>query len=72
MERDSELSDNAVMLETIDRLLARFQPDTFNCLLFLNYVRSIQDSEIDEGTGKLINSYSVVTTHSSENLHGNT
>jgi hypothetical protein len=35
MSRDSELSDRAVTLETIDRLLARFRPDMFNCPLFL-------------------------------------
>jgi hypothetical protein len=41
MSRDSELSDRAVTLETIDRLFDRFRPDMFNCLLFLNSVWSI-------------------------------
>jgi hypothetical protein len=30
MARDSELSDQAVTLETIDRLFARFRPDLFD------------------------------------------
>jgi hypothetical protein len=40
MSRDAELSDRAVTLETIARLFARFRPNMFNCLLFLNSVRS--------------------------------
>jgi hypothetical protein len=60
--RDSEVSNQAVMLETIDRLLTRFRPDTFNSLLFLNSIQSIQQSEIDERTGTLVNSYSMVAT----------
>jgi hypothetical protein len=66
MARDSELSDRAVTLETIDRLFARFRPDMFNCLLFLNSVRSIQLEEIEERTGKLVKSYAVVATLSPE------
>jgi hypothetical protein len=48
MARDSELSDQTVTRETIDRLFARFRRDMFNCLLFLNSFRSIQLKEIDE------------------------
>jgi hypothetical protein len=66
MARDSELSDQTVTRETIDRLFARFRPDMFNCLLFLNSFRSIQLKEIDERIGKLVKSYAVVTTLSPE------
>jgi hypothetical protein len=50
MARDSEPSDQAVMLETFALQVPR--PDVFDCLLFLNPVRSIQRSEIDESTGE--------------------
>jgi hypothetical protein len=56
MARDSELSDRAFTLETIDRLFARFRPDRFNCLPFLNSVGWIHLSEIEELTDKLVNS----------------
>jgi hypothetical protein len=57
MARDSELSDQDITHETTDRLFAKFRPDTFNCLLFLNSVRSIQLSEVDERTGKVVISH---------------
>jgi hypothetical protein len=63
MARDSEQSDQAVILEIIDRLLVRFRPDYVQPPAVSNSVRSIQLSEIDEVTGELINSYVVVATH---------
>jgi hypothetical protein len=62
----SERFNRAVTLKTIDRLFARFQPDIFNCPLFLNSVRSIQLEEIEACTGKLVKSYANVATLSPE------
>jgi hypothetical protein len=66
MSRDFELSYQIVTLGTIDRLFARFPSDVFNCLLFVNSVRSIQQSEVDERTGKLVKLYAVAAIMTSE------
>jgi hypothetical protein len=41
MAHDSELSDRAVTLETIDRLFARFRPDLLNCMPAVSELRSV-------------------------------
>jgi hypothetical protein len=70
MARYSELSNQTVTCETIDRLFARFQPGMFNCPacpLFLNSFRSIQLKETDERIGKFVRLNVVVTTLSPQN-----
>lgn len=59
MARDSELSDQVVSMETIDQLFAKFRPEMFDSLLFLNSITKISLTEIDKLTGKFFNTYTI-------------
>jgi hypothetical protein len=55
MARYSELSNQIITLETIDRLFARFRPDMFNYSQFLNsLIQSIQLKKIDESISEFV------------------
>ena len=46
MALESELSEEPVSVEMVDMLLSKFKPEMFDCLLFVNHVKSITVSEV--------------------------
>ena len=59
MAKDSDLSDQAISNQTIDELFDKFRSEVFDCLLFANNVTTISMSQLNAGSRKLSNSYSV-------------
>ena len=66
MARESELSDTAFTLENLTTLLSKFKQEIFDCLLFVNSVKSVSISDIDKVTNRLTNTYTVTSEISSD------
>lgn len=59
LAKDSDLSDQAVTVQDVDQLFAKFRQEVFDCLLFVNNVTSISMGEVNASTRKLSNVYTV-------------
>lgn len=59
MAAESELSERAFTPEMLDGLLTKFKPEIFDCLLFVNSVKSVTLTDVDPRTGNLKNTFTV-------------
>ena len=66
MAKTSELSDRPVHPEDVEELLSKFRAEIFDCLLFVNNVKTISVSSIDRLTHRLSNTYSVTVEMTAE------
>jgi len=66
MAKDSELSETPFSLEMLTTLLSKFKQEIFDCLLFVNSVKSVSISDIDKVTNRLTNTYTVTAEISSD------
>ncbi|KAK2153631.1 hypothetical protein LSH36_291g08049 [Paralvinella palmiformis] len=67
MAAESEISDQAISVDTINGLFSKFRQEIFDCLLFLNNVNTITLTEIDKRRDQLVNTYTVYVEMSEEN-----
>ena len=66
MAAESELSDRPFTPQMLDGLLTKFKPEIFDCLLFVNSVKSVSLTDVDQRTGELTNTYTVTAEMSEE------
>ena len=66
MAQTSELSEQVITSEKLDALLTKFKRELFDCLLFVNSVRSISVSDVDKFTNRLTKTYTVTVDISDE------
>ena len=59
MAETSDISSTPVTLEALDVMMKELKKELFEVLLFVNNVLKISLSELDETSGKLVNTYSV-------------
>ena len=59
MAETSDISSTPVTLEALDVMMKELKKELFEVLLFVNNVRKISVSDLDETSGKLVNTYSV-------------
>ncbi len=69
MAYDSELSDQPFPVEMLDTLFSKFKAEIYDCLLFVNSVRTISISEMDKLTNRLTNTYTVTVEISEDDQH---
>ena len=66
MAQESQISQTAITMQTLDEMMEDLKKELFEVLLFLNNVKKISISAMDE-SGKLVNSYCVQAVMSEEN-----
>ena len=66
MADKSELSEQVMTIDKLENLLVKFMREMFDCLLFVNSVRSISVSQIDPLTNRLSKTYTVTVDISEE------
>lgn len=66
MAKESELSDAPFTLEMLTTLLGKFKQEMFDCLLFVNSVKTVSISDIDKVTNRLTNTYTVTSEISTD------
>ena len=59
MAEVSELSDIPVTSRDVSNLFSKFRTEMFDCLLFVNHVKSITLTEMDKLTGRVSSTYTV-------------
>ena len=62
----SQISSSPVTLKMLDTMMKDLKAELYEVLLFVNNVKKITICEVNEASGKLVNSYSVVATMSKE------